>query len=115
MANKTLKPVVNAVGAAFLASAAVSMVSADTQNPFEAKDLRSGYDLANYGQHGEKGQEGKCGEGKCGEGMGADAKADKEGKCGEGKCGEGKSAGAQEAGAAGDTPAVSEGEAGGRN
>jgi uncharacterized low-complexity protein len=108
MTNKKLKPVVNAMGAAFIASGAASMASADAQNPFEAKDLRAGYDLANYGQHGEKGGkdgEGKCGEGKCGEG-----KADKEGKCGEGKCGGDKKAAAE-----GETPAVSEAEAGGRN
>ena len=95
MSNSSIKPVVAALGAAFLASAVTPMVSASVlNNPFVANDLEAGYDLANYGK--EKG-EGKCGEGKCG---GGDAgKAAKEGNCGgdksakEGKCGEGKCGG----------------------
>ncbi|MGL6158916.1 HvfA family oxazolone/thioamide-modified RiPP metallophore [Microbulbifer sp.] len=78
--KKNLSPLAAAVGAAFLASASVS-VSADSANPFAAEELSSGYNLA---MADDKGQEGKCGEGKCGEGK------KKEGKCGEGKCGEGK-------------------------
>lgn len=96
MSKKNLTPVATAVGAAFLASAAmhVSAGHADA-NPFAAEELSSGYNLAaNEQEEGEKKKEGRCGEdkkkeGKCGEGKcGEDKK--KEGKCGEGKCGEGK-------------------------
>lgn len=74
------KPLALALGAAFLASSVVPMASAEA-NPFAAEQLNTGYNLANYGSHGEGDHEGKCGEGKCGEKEG-------EGKCGEGKCGE---------------------------
>jgi len=92
------KPLAAALGAAFLATAIPSLVSA-ASNPFSAQQLNGGYDLANFDKHAE----GKCGEGKCGdskaggEGSCGDKKADAEGKCGgekkadgEGKCGEGK-------------------------
>ncbi|AMX03215.1 HvfA family oxazolone/thioamide-modified RiPP metallophore [Microbulbifer thermotolerans] len=84
MSKKNLSPVAAAVGAAFLASAAINVsASVGNANPFAAEELSSGYNLAM--QQGEdKKKEGKCGEGKCGEGK------KKEGKCGEGKCGEGK-------------------------
>jgi uncharacterized low-complexity protein len=82
MSKSSLKPMVTALGAAFLASAVVPVASAGViNNPFAADALESGYDLANYDKH----MEGKCGEGKCG-GDKAE-KATKEGKCGEGKCG----------------------------
>ncbi len=71
------KPLAVALGAAFLASSIAPLASAEV-NPFSAQQLSGGYDLANYGKHGE----GKCGEGKCG-----GEKAGGEGKCGEGKCG----------------------------
>ena len=87
MSHSSLKPVVTALGAAFLASAVTPLATAGTSHsPFAADDLASGYDLANYNKHGG---EGKCGEGKCG-GDKAAAEGDKaavEGKCGEGKCG----------------------------
>ena len=96
MAKSTTKPLVAALGAAFLATSVVPMASADV-NPFAATQLSSGYDLANYGKGegkcgegkcgGKKGKEGKCGEGKCGEGKCGEGKKGKEGKCGEGKCG----------------------------
>ena len=90
MSKSSLKPVVTALGAAFLASAVAPLTHAsNTQNPFSANELESGYDLPNFGSHAE----GKCGEGKCG-----GDKADKEGKCGEGKCGEGKCGGDKAAG-----------------
>jgi len=74
-------PLVTAIGSAFVAATAVALSSSTfaAENPFQADQLRSGYNLA--AGHAE----GKCGEGKCGEG-----KAKSEGKCGEGKCGEGK-------------------------
>lgn len=87
MSKKNLSPVAAAVGAAFLASAAMNVSAGNAEaNPFAAEKLSSGYNLAmNEHEEGEeKKKEGKCGEGKCGE----DKK--KEGKCGEGKCGEGK-------------------------
>ncbi|SHF56239.1 hypothetical protein SAMN04487965_2253 [Microbulbifer donghaiensis] len=87
MSKKHLSPVAAAVGAAFLATAAINVsAAADSANPFAAEELSSGYSLAlnDQEQEGEKKKEGKCGEGKCGEGK------KKEGKCGEGKCGEGK-------------------------
>jgi len=79
-------PLVTAIGSAFVAATALSAVALSSstfaaENPFQADQLRSGYNLA--AGHAE----GKCGEGKCGEGK---AKAHSEGKCGEGKCGEGK-------------------------
>ena len=104
------KPLAAALGAAFLATAIPTLVSA-ASNPFSAQQLGGGYDLANYDKHAE----GKCGEGKCGdskaggEGSCGDKTADAEGKCGgdakpaaapaekkasEGKCGEGKCGGA---------------------
>ena len=78
-------PLVTAIGSAFVAATALSAVALSSstfaaENPFQADQLRSGYNLA--AGHAE----GKCGEGKCGEGK---AKAHSEGKCGEGKIGEG--------------------------
>ena len=71
-------PLVTAIGSAFVAATALSAVALSStafaaDNPFQADQLRSGYNLA----AGDA--EGKCGEGK--------AKAETEGKCGEGKCG----------------------------
>src|SRR5690606_6511661 len=80
--TQSKKPLAFALGAAFLASSVVPMASAEA-NPFGAEQLNTGYNLANYGSHGEGDHEGKCGEGKCGE-------KDGEEKDGEGKCGEGK-------------------------
>ena len=82
-------PLVTAIGSAFVAATALSAVALSSstfaaENPFQADQLRSGYNLA--AGHAE----GKCGEGKCGE---SKAKAHSEGKCGEGKCGEGKCGG----------------------
>ena len=82
------KTAMTAFSAAMLASSMASVAVADT-NPFAAKMLNSGYQIANYA----KDAEGKCGEAKCG----AD-KAAKEAKCGadkaakEAKCGADKAA-----------------------
>jgi uncharacterized low-complexity protein len=86
MIKHKTNPLVTAIGSAFVAATALSAIALSStsfasENPFQADQLRSGYNLA------EGHAEGKCGEGKCGEGK---AKAHSEGKCGEGKCGEGK-------------------------
>lgn len=82
-----------AIGSAF-AAVALTPVAHAADNPFAAKQLSAGYQLA---QADTKGKEGKCGEAKCGAEKkakdakcGADKKpADKkaDGKCGEAKCG----------------------------
>lgn len=84
MANKSMKPIVSVLGAAFLSTTAMTAMA--DANPFQATELVSGYELANYG----KDAEGKCGEGKCGEAKCGGDKAEGEGKCGEAKCGEDK-------------------------
>ena len=81
------KPLVAALGAAFLATSIAPLASASA-NPFSAQQLSGGYDLANFNHHEKAGEEGKCGEGKCGDAK----KGEGEGKCGEGKCGDTKKA-----------------------
>jgi len=103
MNKQNIKPLATAVGAAFLATAAISSPAFAAENPFQADELRSGYNLA--GHHAE----GKCGEGKCGEGKCGEGKAESEGKCGEGKCGEGK---AEAEGKCGESKADTEGKCG---
>ncbi|MCO1335822.1 hypothetical protein MO867_15920 [Microbulbifer sp. OS29] len=89
MNKKHLSPVAAAVGAAFIASAAMNVSATNsTANPFAAADLNSGYSVA-MADHDNKDKEGKCGDDKKKEGKCGDDKK-KEGKCGEGKCGEGK-------------------------
>ncbi len=96
MAQPKNRPLAAAVGAAFIASAAMVPLAAATENPFQAAELSSGYQVADH--HAE----GKCGEGRCGEDKKdkkdkdkykdkdreKKADKDKEGKCGEGRCGE---------------------------
>lgn len=74
-----------AAGSAFAAVTAWPAQAAG--NPFAAKALDAGYQLA---QADTKAKDGKCGEAKCG----ADKKMDKkkDGKCGEGQCGADKKA-----------------------
>ncbi len=67
-----------ALGSAFAAATLLPAHAAG--NPFTAKTLDAGYQVA---QADTKAKDGKCGEGKCG---GDKGKA-KDGKCGEGKCG----------------------------
>jgi uncharacterized low-complexity protein len=69
-----------ALGSAFAAATLLPAHAAG--NPFAAKTLDAGYQVA---QADTKAKDGKCGEGKCG----ADKKTTKakDGKCGEGKCG----------------------------
>ena len=86
MTKQSIKPLAAAMGVAFAATMAMSSITVAAENPFQADQLSSGYNLA--GNHAE----GKCGEGKCGEGKDSHDK-DSEGKCGgdkaegEGKCG----------------------------
>jgi len=74
-----------ALGSAFAAATLLPVHAAG--NPFAAKTLDAGYQVA---QADTKAKDGKCGEGKCG----GDKKATKakDGKCGEGKCGGDKKA-----------------------
>lgn len=115
MTKQSIKPMAAAVGVAFAASMALAPAALANQNPFQADQLSSGYNLASKHVEGKCGGdkaegggkcgEGKQGEGKCGEGKCGGDKADSEGKCdaddssdgkaaGEGKCGEGKCGGA---------------------
>ena len=102
MTKQSIKPMAAAVGVAFAASMALAPAALANQNPFQADQLSSGYNLASKhvegkcggdkaegeGKCGEGKQgEGKCGEGKCGADDSSDGKAAGEGKCGEGKCG----------------------------
>jgi uncharacterized low-complexity protein len=70
------KPLAAALGAAFLATSVVPMVSAEV-NPFSAQQLSGGYDLAHYGKDAEGGCSGKAGE----EGGCSGKKAGAEGGC----------------------------------
>jgi len=75
-----------AIGSALLA-ASFGNVAHAADNPFAAKQLSAGYQLA----QADKKVDGKCGEAKCG----ADKKATEkkqDGKCGEAKCGADKKA-----------------------
>ena len=89
MAKKMqMKPLVAAIGTAFLASVATTQISA-AENPFGMTKLNGGYmQLAGNKCGGEPkcGVGAKCGESKCGA-------SKSEAKCGEGKCGSSKSEG----------------------
>ena len=75
-----------ALGSAFAAVAALPAQAAG--NPFAAKSLDAGYQVA---QADTKAKDGKCGEAKCGADKKGATKA-KDGKCGEAKCGADKKA-----------------------
>lgn len=80
-----MKKTIGVLGAAMVASSLASVAMADSSaNPFAAKPLSSGYQVADHGDH-----EGKCGESKCGESKCGESKCG-ESKCGESKCGEAK-------------------------
>lgn len=76
-----------AIGSTFAAATLAPLAHA-ADNPFAAKALSAGYQLA---QADAKSTEGKCGEGKCGAEK-KDGDKNAEAKCGEGKCGGDKSA-----------------------
>ena len=58
MEKNSKKPLAAAVGAAFLASVAMTPMATAADNPFQVTPLNGGYNLAG------KEAEGKCGEGK---------------------------------------------------
>ena len=95
--NKSIKkPVAIALGAAFLASSAVSGVVTAGGNPFVSDVVPSAYELSGFGGDGKG--EGDCGEGNCGEGGDGSCGEGGDGDCGEGghegkgeqSCGEGR-------------------------
>jgi len=90
MSKHNLKPLAVAVGAAFMASVALAPMASAAENPFQANELSSGYNLADGHAEGKCGESKSDGEGKCGEGKCGEKKAAGEGKCGEGKCGDKK-------------------------
>lgn len=86
--NTTQKTIALAIGGAFALSVAATSSYA-AENPFAAKSLSSGYQVA---ENDTKMKDGKCGAGKCGSSMkkeGADKKAH-EGSCSAEKSAEGK-------------------------
>lgn len=105
IASKTLA---SAIGATFITSLAVMPAANAAENPFSAKPLSSGYQLADAkdgncggmkGQEkeahcgGKSGKEAHCGgskvkkEGNCGDKKQEEKKGKKDGSCGEAKCG----------------------------
>jgi uncharacterized low-complexity protein len=76
--NTTQKKLALAIGGAFALSIAATAVNA-AENPFAAKSLASGYQVAE--NTAEKAKDGKCGAGKCGAEKKAAAEKAKEGKC----------------------------------
>lgn len=105
MANKiTSKALAGAIGATFLTSLAAMPIANAAENPFAAKPLTSGYQVADShmkeGSCGgaKKGKDAHCGgkkdkamkDGSCGgdkKGMDQKMKGKKDGSCGEAKCG----------------------------
>lgn len=115
MANKiTSKVLAGAIGATFLTSMAVMPIANAAENPFAAKPLTSGYQVADAkdgncgGKKMKKGKDAHCGaksgkdahcggksgkamkDGSCGgdkKGMDKKMKDKKDGSCGEAKCG----------------------------
>jgi uncharacterized low-complexity protein len=77
MMNTTNKKLALAIGGAFALSMAATAVHA-AENPFAAKTLSSGYQVAGLS---EKMPDGKCGAGKCGASKKAAAEKAKEGSC----------------------------------
>ena len=94
MKNSTKKPLVAALGAAFVTSMAFAPAASADVSPFGATELETGYMVLAEGKcgegkcGGEKKSEGKCGEGKCAATKTSEKAA--EAKCAEGKCAEGK-------------------------
>jgi uncharacterized low-complexity protein len=89
MTSNKLALTVGAIALSFTAA-----TFAASENPFAAKSLTKGYQVAD---NHAKDKEGKCGEGKCGAEKKTAGEKDKEGKCGEGKCGADKKAAGEKA------------------
>lgn len=83
--NNTQKTIALAISGAFALSVATTSVNA-AENPFTAKTLASGYQVAD--NHMDKSMDGKCGAGKCGASKRKTNKA-KEGACSADKMKEG--------------------------
>jgi len=95
----TSKALAGAIGATFLTSLAVVPVANAAENPFAAKPLTSGYQLADAKDGNCGGMKGQEKEAHCGGKTGKDAhcggkqaepkasKGKKDGSCGEAKCG----------------------------
>jgi uncharacterized low-complexity protein len=66
-----------------MAAAGLASVAHAADNPFAAKQLQAGYQLA----QADKKVDGKCGEAKCGADKKQMTEKKKDGKCGEAKCG----------------------------
>ncbi|WP_300452490.1 hypothetical protein [Accumulibacter sp.] len=81
------------VGSLVAAATLGSTAHAD-DNPFAAKRLSGGYQLA----QADKKTDGKCGEAKCGADKKETADKKKDGKCGEAKCGADKKGSADKKG-----------------
>jgi uncharacterized low-complexity protein len=76
----------NVLTALALTSTVAFGAMALADNPFSAKSLKSGYQVAQQAEPAKK-TDGKCGEGKCGADKKAAEAKKADGKCGEGKCG----------------------------
>lgn len=84
--NTTQKTIALAIGGAFALSIAATSVQAGA-NPFNAKTLSSGYQVA---EADTKMKDGKCGTGKCGANKKANMEKAHEGSCSAEKAAEGK-------------------------
>ena len=95
MSNKTVKPVVAAIGAVFAGSLLVAGAANAGVNPFGLTELNGGYLQISDNK------DGKCGAAKCGGAKAAESKCGgnkpAEGKCGGDKPAEGKCGGAKPA------------------
>ena len=74
---------VSLTACSIVAAAALGSVAHAADNPFAAKQLQAGYQLA----QADKKADGKCGEAKCGADKKPAVEKKKDGKCGEAKCG----------------------------
>lgn len=74
---------VSLTACSLVAAVTLGSVAHAADNPFAAKQLQAGYQLA----QADKKMDGKCGEAKCGADKQAMADKKKDGKCGEAKCG----------------------------
>lgn len=74
---------VSLTACSLVAAVTLGSVAHAADNPFAAKQLQAGYQLA----QADKKMDGKCGEAKCGAEKRAAAEKKKDGKCGEAKCG----------------------------
>ena len=84
--NTTQKTIALAIGGAFALSIAATSAQAGA-NPFNAKTLSSGYQVA---EADTKMKDGKCGTGKCGANKKANMEKAHEGSCSAEKAAEGK-------------------------